>query len=225
MSKVYTHLRILFLTLRYIFSGVKREVIGKGNSINFDHSKNYPDLKNLAIKINGNNNKIYVGRGTQLHNTKIEIHGDEHLLKIGEYCRISGSFFWMEDCRGEMIVGKKTTMERENKICVTEADSKIAIGEDCMFAYGVSIRCGDSHSIIDLVTSKRINFASDISIANHVWIGTNAQILKGVSIGNNAIIAAGAVVTKEVPDHTLAAGVPAKVKKQNVTWDRKKLME
>lgn len=49
-----------------------------------------------------------------------------------------------------------------------------------------------------------------------MWIGTNAIILKGVAIGDGAIIAAGAVVTKDVPAHTLVAGVPAKVIKENI---------
>ncbi|MEG0377159.1 MAG: DapH/DapD/GlmU-related protein, partial [Eubacterium sp.] len=50
-----------------------------------------------------------------------------------------------------------------------------------------------------------------INIGKKVWIGANATILPGISIGDNAIIAAGAVVTKDVPTNTVAAGVPAKI--------------
>ena len=57
-----------------------------------------------------------------------------------------------------------------------------------------------------------------VFIGNHVWIGTNVTILKGVTIGDGAIIAAGSVVTKSVPSKCLAAGVPAKVIKENVEW-------
>lgn len=53
-----------------------------------------------------------------------------------------------------------------------------------------------------------------ITIGNDVWIGGNCTILPGVTIGNNVIIAAGAVVTKDIPGNCLAAGVPAKVIKQ-----------
>lgn len=53
--------------------------------------------------------------------------------------------------------------------------------------------------------------ATPINIGNDVWIGGNVTILPGVTIGNNTVIAAGAVVTKDVPDNTLVGGVPAKV--------------
>lgn len=52
-------------------------------------------------------------------------------------------------------------------------------------------------------------------IHDNVWIGTRATILKGVTIGEGAIVAAGAVVTKNVPPHTLVGGVPAKIIKEN----------
>ena len=57
-----------------------------------------------------------------------------------------------------------------------------------------------------------------IVIGNHVWIGARAIILKGVIIGDGAIIAAGAVVTHDVPAYTLAGGVPAKVIREGVEW-------
>lgn len=50
-----------------------------------------------------------------------------------------------------------------------------------------------------------------VTIGNDVWIGGNCTILPGVTIGNNVVVAAGAVVTKDVPDNCLVAGVPAKV--------------
>lgn len=57
-----------------------------------------------------------------------------------------------------------------------------------------------------------------VNIGNKVWIATNAIILPGVTIGDGAIIAAGAVVTKDVPSRSMVAGVPAKVIKENVEW-------
>ena len=53
-----------------------------------------------------------------------------------------------------------------------------------------------------------------VIIGNNVWVGANCTILKGVSIGNGAIIAAGAVVTGDVPEYTIVAGVPARVIKK-----------
>ena len=69
------------------------------------------------------------------------------------------------------------------------------------------------------MTNGSHNIAScDIKIGNHVWIGANVTILKGVSIGDGSIVAAGSVVTKSIPEACLAAGVPAKVIKENVQW-------
>ena len=56
------------------------------------------------------------------------------------------------------------------------------------------------------------------SAGDKVWIATNAMILPGVTIGDGAIVAAGAVVTKDVPPRCMVAGVPAKVIKENVEW-------
>ncbi|MBR1885984.1 MAG: sugar O-acetyltransferase [Schwartzia sp.] len=67
-----------------------------------------------------------------------------------------------------------------------------------------------SHPLSPAARRKRRAIAKPVRIGNDVWIGGNATILPGVTIGNNVVIAAGAVVTKDVPDNTLVAGVPAK---------------
>jgi maltose O-acetyltransferase len=58
---------------------------------------------------------------------------------------------------------------------------------------------------------RHLGIAKPVNIGNDVWIGGNVVILPGVTIGNNCVVAAGAVVTKDVPDNSLVAGVPAKV--------------
>ena len=52
-----------------------------------------------------------------------------------------------------------------------------------------------------------------------LWCGANVTILKGVTIGNGAIIAAGAIVTRDVPAHAIVAGIPAKIVETNVNWE------
>ena len=58
----------------------------------------------------------------------------------------------------------------------------------------------------------------EVIIGNKVWLATGAMIMSGVTIGDGAIVAAGAVVTKDVPERSMVAGVPAKVVKENVDW-------
>ena len=92
---------------------------------------------------------------------------------------------------------------------------KIEIAENVAIADHVTIRDSDSH----LFNGKPVHLMTQpIFIGNHVWIGTSAIILKGVTIGDGAVIAAGAVVTKNIPAGCLAAGVPARVIQKKITW-------
>ena len=70
--------------------------------------------------------------------------------------------------------------------------------------------------IEELVNGKDDSAA--IAIGNHVWIGCKSTILKGVTIGDGSVIAAGSLVNRNVPAHVLVGGVPAKILKENVDW-------
>ncbi|RLZ12793.1 acyltransferase [Faecalibacter macacae] len=91
---------------------------------------------------------------------------------------------------------------------------KIEIGYDVAISENVVIRDSDNHQIV----SSNHQMTSPIKIEDHVWIGTNVIILKGVTVGEGSIIAAGSVVTKDIPKNSLAAGIPARVIKSNVEW-------
>lgn len=92
----------------------------------------------------------------------------------------------------------------------------IEIGNDVAIARDVIIRDTDAHEILDGKHQKE----KEVKIGNHVWIGTRAIIMKGVTIGEGAVVAAGAVVTKDVPANCVAAGIPAKVIRENVEWKK-----
>ena len=94
-----------------------------------------------------------------------------------------------------------------------------------MFSSLIEFRTGDSHSIIDVVSKKRINYAQDVIIGNHVWIGAHSKILKGVTIGDNSIIGTNSLVTKNILKNSIAAGIPAKVLKSNVDWLRARIYD
>lgn len=68
-----------------------------------------------------------------------------------------------------------------------------------------------NHPMTPMGRRKHLAIVKPVKIGNDVWIGGNVTILPGVTIGNNVVVAAGAVVTKDVPDNTLVGGVPAKV--------------
>jgi acetyltransferase-like isoleucine patch superfamily enzyme len=90
----------------------------------------------------------------------------------------------------------------------------ITIGDDCAIAAHVTMRDSDNH----LLSGAEPGPAA-ITIGDHVWIGMNATILKGVHIGSGAVVAAGAVVARDVEERTLVGGVPARVIRDDVKWE------
>ncbi len=133
-----------------------------------------------------------------------------------------GGVFWFEDQGCELHIGRDTTLV-EVDISVTESGSRVDIGEGCMLANDIDIRTGDSHSILDAGTGRRVNFAEDVSIGNSVWIAAHVIILKGVTIGENSVVAAGAVVTGSCEPGSLLAGNPARVIRTGVAWRRERI--
>ncbi len=108
-----------------------------------------------------------------------------------------------------------------NYDCVIDVFSSVSIGHGVVISERVVIRDSDNHTICEAgseVENLSKSIAAPIAIEDHVWIGMNALILKGVTIGEGSIIAAGSVVNKDVPPHCLVGGVPAKVIKTGVSW-------
>jgi len=94
---------------------------------------------------------------------------------------------------------------------------EVRIGKDCAISWHVLFMDTSSHPIAfgDQPPETRI---SPIVVEDHVWIGCRAVILKGVTIGEGAIVANNAVVTHDVPPRTMVGGNPAKVIKEEVSW-------
>ena len=89
--------------------------------------------------------------------------------------------------------------------------SEITIAENCMLASGAYITDADWHDIYNRVSTGK---TAPVRIEKNVWVGDSAIICKGVTIGENSIIGAGAIVLDHVPANTIAAGNPAKVVKE-----------
>ena len=201
----------------------KRTIRGKRNNIKINKSA---ILYSCTFDIVGNNNEIEINASTILNNVNFYIRGDSNKINIGERVKfIRGGTLWIEDYECEASIGKQTTFE-DVHIAVTEPKSKITIGEDCMFAYDIDLRTGDSHSIIDSETNERINFAQNIVIGNHVWIASHVSILKGVCLLDNTIVATRSVVTNSFDENNIIiGGVPAKKIKENINWDRRRIQK
>lgn len=100
-----------------------------------------------------------------------------------------------------------------NMDCIFLDVNYINIGENVMFGPRVSLYTA-GHPIDPTIRNEQLEFGQEINIGDNVWIGGNAVVLPGVSIGENAVIAAGSIVTKDVLPNTIVGGNPAKVIKQ-----------
>lgn len=93
--------------------------------------------------------------------------------------------------------------------------NKITVGDGVAISEEVIIRDSDNHKLL----YEGYEMTKPITIGNHVWIGFRAVILKGVTIGDGAVIAANALVNRDVPPNCLVAGIPAKIVKQDIRWE------
>lgn len=193
----------------YNFFNKKIIKINKKNKI-IIYKKSNIDMKNhTKVILKGN---LHLGANASANSTReTSIRMDERSVM-----QIEGAFSIYYG--GDIILFKNSKLilgsgffNSNIKIRCTD---KIEIGHDVAISHDVTIMDSDAHAILDDEYQKTL----PIKIGNHVWIGTRATILKGVTIGDGAIIAAGAVVTKDVPSCCIAAGVPAKVIRKNVEW-------
>ena len=127
-------------------------------------------------------------------------------FSLGDYSVIE-SFACINNAVGDVMIGDHTRIGLHNTII-----GPVEIGSHVNLAQGITVTALN-HNFDD--TEKRIDeqgvSTNPVTIEDDVWIGANAVILPGVTIGNHCVVAAGAVVTKDVPPHSLVAGVPAKV--------------
>lgn len=201
----------------------KEAIRGAGNTIIKDSSVS---LKNCKIDIIGNNNTIRICDHAAFNNFTFYIRGDNNKIHVSKNTKFNrGGSIWIEDYNCEAKIGAFSSFE-DVHIAVTEPHSKIIIGKDCMFANDIDIRTGDSHSLLDIQTNNRINYAKNIHIGDHVWVASHVSILKGVRILSNSVIATRSVVTKSFKnENILIGGVPAKVLKEGINWERKRIYE
>lgn len=158
---------------------------------------------------------LEIGDGCSSHSVRMDIANSR--VTIGRNCSLQCIELY---ARGSDIhIGDGTSFTWYAQILSHEA-SRIIIGSDCLFAGNVMVTTSDMHSIIDVDTGKRTNPPIPITIGDHVWLGQNVYVMKGVQIGDGSIVGAASVVTRNIPVKSLAVGSPARVVRNNVTWQR-----
>jgi len=110
---------------------------------------------------------------------------------------------------GRIEVGARTIFGHH---CTLAACESIEIGEDCLIAEMVSIRDHDHcFDRLDIPIRDQGAAVAPIKVGRNVWLGTKVTVTKGVCIGDNAVIGANAVVTRDIPANAVAVGIPARV--------------
>jgi acetyltransferase-like isoleucine patch superfamily enzyme len=160
---------------------------------------------------------VRVGRGTSIAWRRLK-HVSGNQLSVGEDSIIHADISF-EESGGKIQIGSRTFVGRSHLVCYRS----LVIGDDVIMSWGITAVDHDSHSI---EWEKRRNDVRDWSqgkknwehiahapvvIGNKAWVGFNVSILKGVTIGEGAVIGACSVVTRDIPPYSVAVGNPAKV--------------
>ena len=149
------------------------------------------------------------GRHSVIHHSARMDTPPYRKFSLGDYSVIE-SFACINNAVGDVMIGDHTRIGLHNTII-----GPVTIGSHVNLAQGITVTALN-HNFED--SEKRIDeqgvSTSTVIIEDDIWIGANAVVLPGVTIGHHSVVAAGAVVTKDVPPHSLVAGVPAKVIKQ-----------
>lgn len=118
---------------------------------------------------------------------------------------------------GRLELGKNFKITAESSVV---AAKEVVIGDDVLVSWDVLVMDTDFHRLLD-AEGKRINPDAPVAIGDRVWVGCRALVLKGVSVADGVVIAAGSVVSRPITlENAVAAGSPALVLRENITWER-----
>ena len=192
-------------------------------------------LRNIARSLLGNSGSLktqkrmlrsknlVVGKNSDISQLRIalteNLTPDYQNIQIGDDCLLEGTIV-LYNKNAKVEIGNRTFIGNNTTLYVFE---EVKVGDDVMFSWGITVMDTNAHS---LKSAERMQDVADwkkgptfknwgvvdhqkICIKDKAWIGFNSIVLKGVTIGEGAIIAAGSVVTKDVAPFTIAGGNPA----------------
>lgn len=173
----------------------------------------YYKIHNILIKV-----KVIFKKHPQF-NQRIFLRGSGS-IKIGENCCFGfkrGGFHYggsieLQARTAESLITIGNNVNTNNNVFISSSNN-IKIGDDTLIGQNVSIMDFEAHGIHPDFR-KSVGETGSVNIGNNVWIGNNVVILKDTAIGNNSIVAAGAVVRGEFPANVIIGGIPAKVIKE-----------
>ena len=165
------------------------------------------DFTNSKIAFRGKHNTL-ISSGN-VYDCSIRIEGDGNKVIIGNDCIVRCREIWVRGSGCEIVIGDNTHLMGHSIFVCQGIQNYIHIGKDCLFSTNVQIWNSDTHTILNS-EGEVINPCNPIAIGDHVWLGQNVSVLKGVAIGEYSVIGMSSVVTKSIQEHSVAAGNPAK---------------
>lgn len=158
---------------------------------------------------------VQLGKGVMFN---VPVRGGEGSLIVGDNTILgyaaanrlgNGGIMLQTRARGSTItIGCRTVVNNNTVLC---AEQSIRIGDSCRIGDSVAIYDADFHELDAVTRDRSAGVVRPIVIGNNVWIGSRAMVLRGATIGDNSVIGAMSLVTKEIPPNCVAAGIPAKV--------------
>lgn len=173
---------------------------------------------NSKINFSAKNCRVEIAAGASIQNCNIEMSADNGLIRIG--ARSSVKCAMRVGLNSSIIIGERLSSTGGGIISAAEGTT-VTIGDDCMFAVSMDIRSDHSHPIFDRGSGKRINKSKSVVIGNHVWLGPQVLIYPGANIGEGSVVGARSLVHGAVPPNCVAVGVPVKVVRRNIVWDKR----
>jgi len=164
---------------------------------------------------------IKKGKGASIRSTARMDILPKYLMYLGNYAIIE-DYAVVNNVLGDVVLGNNALVGLRCTVI-----GPVEIGNDVLLAQNI-VLSGQNHGYEDISMSIREqkSITKKITIKDRAWIGANAVVVAGITIGTHSIVAAGSVVTKDVPDFTIVGGNPAKILKQyngdTKEWERVK---
>jgi len=180
-------------------------------------------MKNILLKLRNKvrlsgSNTISISGGTRIRKCDISIKGNNNKLIIKDGVNIKGSTIEINGNNCSIIFDENSVIGENCYFSSREKDTTITIGKNSMFSRNIKIMTSDGHDIFS--NNERINPARSITIGEHVWLADSVTVLKGCHIGSGSIIGISSLVTKDIGENKIAAGIPAVEIKDNIHWDK-----
>lgn len=139
-------------------------------------------------------------------------------VRFGCNCRIYGGVRLETQGEGEIVIGDNVVISPGSVIVANE---RVTLGCCALIGEYVSIRDSDHGTAPDAPVRLQPSVTAPVAIGDDVWIGRGSAILKGVAIGRGAVVGANSVVTRDVAEMTIVAGVPARMLRRRETMQAK----